>query len=535
MKNMPLDISVLRSEPLRRAAGLVSRAAKKAPPQEESEFRKKISSMVGEKRSAAEKGEAVRRGDTDKNVSRGHEGQGRQEIAGEKTAKTEKSCSAEKIRETEKAVSELESKIREKLEKLGADPEMLAEADLSNLSEVLNILKTLLANRSGPGGAKEEAGTPLPLLETGKELKSVFSGKSDLLTGLFEDVKKLSGLKKLLASISENEEAAFVKTDNSENILKETDLAEASAPAESASDISVKAETASEVKASAASADEGIKKQVLGKNRPSEAISSDKQKEGKDVSVTAKENIAAVESLNSKSETAGKASAEAEQKPERSQAETENPVLKHPAEESTALKALKDFASQVKGRGVAAENQVASESIRGLSTSLDSGKIVSASLPTQQAVDGFSEKQVVSQLVNRFTVTLGDSRQEMKIMLKPEHLGTVKLKLDLEGESLCAKMRVENETVKHIVENNMQTLKDALGEKGVKVQDFEVSVSSDDSSAEEREFGTGNKRGGREKLSGAVSADSGLMYELNLSGNPDTGRRYGYNSMEFVA
>jgi len=143
------------------------------------------------------------------------------------------------------------------------------------------------------------------------------------------------------------------------------------------------------------------------------------------------------------------------------------------------------------------------------------------------------EKAVLSQIINKFQLLHGSGTgiSEMRLQLKPDHLGTIKVSIEVNQNVVFTKMEVENEKVKQIIENNVQTLKNALEESGIKVEKFEVSVSQGQDNTPQREL-TEQGRRVRESL----RAKAG---EEGIDGDPDdgteTGRRLGYNTIELVA
>jgi hypothetical protein len=88
------------------------------------------------------------------------------------------------------------------------------------------------------------------------------------------------------------------------------------------------------------------------------------------------------------------------------------------------------------------------------------------------------EKLILNQLTESFHSLKSVARSEMQLILKPEYLGTVKLKLSVEDSSVKALMQVENPEVKRIVQANLPQLKQALCEQGLKIEQCDVSLSN---------------------------------------------------------
>ena len=74
-----------------------------------------------------------------------------------------------------------------------------------------------------------------------------------------------------------------------------------------------------------------------------------------------------------------------------------------------------------------------------------------------------------------------DNYSEIRFRLNPDNLGEVSMKITMENNSLTARMRVENESVKEVFEANFAELKKALDVQGVKVEKIEVTLKNDTS------------------------------------------------------
>ncbi len=68
---------------------------------------------------------------------------------------------------------------------------------------------------------------------------------------------------------------------------------------------------------------------------------------------------------------------------------------------------------------------------------------------------------------------------EIKFVLKPEQLGEVAMRMVMQDNTLSARMKVDNETVKTVLEANMEELRKSLAEQGVKVEKVEVVLKND--------------------------------------------------------
>jgi flagellar hook-length control protein FliK len=96
--------------------------------------------------------------------------------------------------------------------------------------------------------------------------------------------------------------------------------------------------------------------------------------------------------------------------------------------------------------------------------------------PGEKAV---SDKNLLGQIVNKAVLELGKDKSEMKIDIKPENLGAVKIQVVSENQQIHAKITTENLAVKEIIEQNIEQLKQDLTKGGLEVDVVEVEVSVD--------------------------------------------------------
>jgi flagellar hook-length control protein FliK len=74
---------------------------------------------------------------------------------------------------------------------------------------------------------------------------------------------------------------------------------------------------------------------------------------------------------------------------------------------------------------------------------------------------------------------------EIHLVLKPESLGSVRIKLNLEDNHIVGKIIVDNNTVKQIMEENLGHLETALQQNGYETAAFDVSVAGEKKNAPE--------------------------------------------------
>jgi len=141
-------------------------------------------------------------------------------------------------------------------------------------------------------------------------------------------------------------------------------------------------------------------------------------------------------------------------------------------------------------------------------------------------------KQIAAQA--RF-ITTPTGEQKLTIQLNPEHLGHVDLRITLNNGEMQIHARVESSTAQNALESHIGLLRDGLEKQGINLERLEVSVEQRDRNAyalaqehENQQHGEKNKKHKRGRT-------SHLAVSVARDENADTGRRLGYNTMEYLA
>ncbi|NMB32961.1 MAG: flagellar hook-length control protein FliK [Clostridium sp.] len=125
-----------------------------------------------------------------------------------------------------------------------------------------------------------------------------------------------------------------------------------------------------------------------------------------------------------------------------------------------------------------------------------------------------SEKEVLSQVIEKARVLLDGDKNEMLINLKPDHLGKLALKIITEKGIVAAKFIAENEQVKAVLESNLDLLKESLQKQGFSIREFSVSVGDNGAGTKENKnmhHNNSNKSKSRDK---AITAAAANVFEL---------------------
>jgi len=147
-------------------------------------------------------------------------------------------------------------------------------------------------------------------------------------------------------------------------------------------------------------------------------------------------------------------------------------------------------------------------------------------------VDGI-EESVVRQVVEKFNQAVKTGVNEMRILLRPESLGEVRLKISVEGDVVMARIHVENQQVKQIIENNLGSLRNALAEHNLQTGSFSVDVGGSDSDPyEQAQAGTAGTHA--DDPDDRDTEEAGEQVGTGREAG-ETGRRFGSNTVEYFA
>ncbi|HAJ78251.1 MAG TPA: hypothetical protein DCO75_00645 [Fibrobacteres bacterium] len=142
------------------------------------------------------------------------------------------------------------------------------------------------------------------------------------------------------------------------------------------------------------------------------------------------------------------------------------------------------------------------------------------------------EDSVMNQVTDKLQSAVKNGVNEIRLLLRPESLGEMRVKLTVDGDVVMGKIYVENQQVKHILESNMQTLKDSFAQHNLQTGSFDVNVGGDswkqmaDMQTSDSGFvNTSNKEVENEQTDNISDVATGM----------DTGRRFGSNTFEFFA
>jgi flagellar hook-length control protein FliK len=129
---------------------------------------------------------------------------------------------------------------------------------------------------------------------------------------------------------------------------------------------------------------------------------------------------------------------------------------------------------------------------------------------------------VFDQIVQRAAVHVKNDQGEMRIDLKPEFLGHVRLQIVTENQQITVRILTELPMVRDMIENNIQQLKSDLQQQGLRVERVEVAVADDPREHPGRQAWTGSGRKGHADGDVAPAAA-----EISAGLRPEAAYRWG--------
>jgi flagellar hook-length control protein FliK len=115
-----------------------------------------------------------------------------------------------------------------------------------------------------------------------------------------------------------------------------------------------------------------------------------------------------------------------------------------------------------------------------------------------QDLAGRLRESVNSDLVRQAKIILKDaSSGEIRLVLKPEQLGNVRIRLDLQDNVIGGRIIVENSTVREIFRENIEHLQKAFAAAGMETGSLDVSVAGGETGAREEQAESRDLPGGQ--------------------------------------
>jgi hypothetical protein len=133
------------------------------------------------------------------------------------------------------------------------------------------------------------------------------------------------------------------------------------------------------------------------------------------------------------------------------------------------------------------------------------------------------DRSVIDQMVKNVTYQVKQSISSMKVVLQPESLGEVVLRVQVNDGGVNARFDVNTVQARTILETNLPHLRDELRSNGIDVRNIDVTTAQHESSHSSRDGSAARPHQGQR---GSVADDN--------TGDPAEARSYGYNTLEIL-
>jgi flagellar hook-length control protein FliK len=173
-----------------------------------------------------------------------------------------------------------------------------------------------------------------------------------------------------------------------------------------------------------------------------------------------------------------------------------------------------------------------------LAASMGESASPAALLGNSPGVPSYSslDESVLQQVADKLQFAANQGISEIRIQIQPESLGEVKLRIQVEGGVVSAHVQVANQQVQKIIENNIQSLKDALSMQHLQMGSIDVNVRGETGGRSDDESADAERLPAPSTLSEIGAADGSEVEDASMrSSGLDTGRRFGNNTVEFFA
>lgn len=146
-----------------------------------------------------------------------------------------------------------------------------------------------------------------------------------------------------------------------------------------------------------------------------------------------------------------------------------------------------------------------------------------------------NKNELINQIVEKIKFDFQSAKNEIKIKLKPEILGEMTMKIEVEKGMVTAKIIVDNQKTKEIIEGNLFQLKEEIKDTGLEIKTFEVFVSNSGDFNKHNSSHFNFSRNSRRIMNRGTSSKATLSYDENQSEANKGLNFYGENSLDLLA
>ena len=151
---------------------------------------------------------------------------------------------------------------------------------------------------------------------------------------------------------------------------------------------------------------------------------------------------------------------------------------------------------------------------------------------TSESTQRSLSSQAMHQIVQKAVLSFNNGQNEIRIDLKPEFLGHIRMQIVMDSHQVAVKILAESPFVKDMLDSNLNQLKADLQAQGLKVDELEVSVAHDSHS------GTKNQTSAGKPKSSALGADKASDEDLSeeqIESLADSSETSAGNAIDFFA
>ena len=151
---------------------------------------------------------------------------------------------------------------------------------------------------------------------------------------------------------------------------------------------------------------------------------------------------------------------------------------------------------------------------------------------TSESTQRSLSSQAMHQIVQKAVLSFNNGQNEIRIDLKPEFLGHIRMQIVTDSHQVAVKILAESPFVKDMLDSNLNQLKADLQAQGLKVDELEVSVAHDSHSD------TKNQTPAEASKSRALGADKASDEDLSeeqIESLSDSSETIAENAIDFFA
>lgn len=140
--------------------------------------------------------------------------------------------------------------------------------------------------------------------------------------------------------------------------------------------------------------------------------------------------------------------------------------------------------------------------------------------------------QIINQIVDKIKVDIKPDVSEMKLLLKPDTLGELSLKITTQNNIVTAQFVAESQQVKEVLQANFNNLKDTLQQLGLIIDEISVSVGQQNS--ESRQQFEQNQQKSKHRMSQIINSINDVE-DINIDDNYKNPYELNDNQVDYMA